>query len=55
MKYSKISVASEDYEKVKEICKKNDQSFSKVFSQLATYLLENEALFFPNELEKKML
>ena len=53
MKYSKISVASEDYEKVKEICKKNDQSFSKVFSQLATYLSENEALFFPNELEKK--
>lgn len=53
MKLSKISVAAEDYLKVKEICNKKGLSFAKIFTLLSDYLVENENIFFPEEVSTK--
>lgn len=53
MKLSKISVVTEDYIKVKEICNKKGLSFSKIFTLLSDYLVENENIFFPEEVSTK--
>lgn len=46
MELSKISVATEDYLKVKEICSKRRVSFTKVFAIFTDFLSNNESVFF---------
>ena len=53
MELSKISVAKEDYLKVKEICAKKGMSFTKIFALLTDYLLNNQSVFFPEEVSEK--
>ncbi len=46
MELSKISVATEDYLKVKEICSKRRVSFTKIFAIFTDFLSNNESVFF---------
>lgn len=46
MELSKISVATEDYLKVKEICNKRRVSFTKIFAIFTDFLSNNESVFF---------
>lgn len=47
MELSKISVATEDYLKVKEICSKRRVSFTKIFAIFTDFLSNNESVFLP--------